>query len=66
MANTRLFESGRFGYAMGYKTRTAAEDAFDRMCNEGEMSPCEGRVEPYDAGNGGHAKRVSRWAVTTI
>lgn len=61
---TRHFPSGRFAYAMGYKSFEAASNAFDSMCNEGEMSPCEGRIEPYDAGNGGHAPRVSRWAIT--
>lgn len=61
---TRHFNSGRFGYAIGYKSREAAKDAFNSMCAEGEMSPCEGRIESYDAGNGGHAKRVTRYAVT--
>lgn len=63
---SRLFPSGRFGYAMGYKSREAAQDAYDSMCNEGEMSPGEGRLESYDAGNGGHAPRKTRWAVTTV
>lgn len=66
--SSRHFPSGRFGYSMGHKSRAAAQDAFDSMCAEGDLSPGEGRVESYDAGNGGHAKRVTRvtrWAITT-
>lgn len=59
----RHFPSGRFGYATGYKTRQAAQDAFDSMCAEGEMSPCEGRVEVYNAGISPHQPKP-RYAVT--
>lgn len=60
--STRHFPSGRFAYAMGYKTHDAAQEAFNSMCAEGEMSPCEGRIEPYNAG--GHFKPVRRYAIT--
>jgi hypothetical protein len=59
----REFPSGRFGYAMGFKSRDAAQDAFDSMCCEGEMSPCEGRIESYNA-SASAWHRVTRWAVT--
>ena len=59
---SRNFPSGRFGYAMGFKTRNAAQEAFDSMCAEGEMSPGEGRIESYNAG--GHFKPVTRFAIT--
>jgi len=60
--NGRYFNSGRFGYAIGYRSRTAAEDTFDSMCAEGEISPCEGRVESYLSQRDG--KTVTRYAVT--
>ena len=61
---SRHFPSGRFGYAMGYKTREAAQDAFDSMCNGDELSPGEGRIESYNASDTPH-KQITRWAVTT-
>jgi len=59
---TRHFNSGRFGYAMGFKSKEAAQDAFDGMCADGEMSPGEGVIESYNVG--GHFKRETRYAVT--
>lgn len=60
----RILDSGRFAYASGYKSRAAAQDAFDSMCNQGELSPCEGKIESYNISGTPH-KRVTRWAVTT-
>jgi len=59
---SRFLNSGRFGYAMGYATADKARDAFDGMCADGEMSPCEGRVEPYQVRKDG--KSLTRYAVT--
>ena len=61
----RLMNSGRFGYAMGFKSADVAYEALCNMINECEISECEAKIESYDAGNGGHAKRVTRWAITT-
>lgn len=60
---TRHFASGRFGYAMGYKSREAAQDAFDSMCAESEMSPGEGKIESYNA-SPSPRKQITRYAVT--
>lgn len=60
---SRIMDSGRFAYAMGYESRAAAQDAFDSMCNQGEMSPCEGKLESYNAGRSPHQIKT-RWAVT--
>jgi len=60
---SRNFPSGRFGYAMGYKSREAAQEAFGGVCNEGEMSPGEGMIEPYNAGASPHQHKT-RYAVT--
>lgn len=60
---TRTMNSGRFAYAMGYKSRAAAQYAFDSMCNQGELSPCEGKIESYNAGRSPHQIKT-RWAVT--
>ncbi len=54
--------SGRFMYARGFKSYHAAYDAFCAMCNQGELSPGEGKVESYPSRKGG--KAVTRYAVT--
>jgi hypothetical protein len=59
---TRYMNSGRFAYAMGFKSSDAAYEAFCNMCNEGEMSECEGRIESYVIRKGG--KSLTRYAVT--
>ncbi len=59
---SRNFNSGRFAYSMGYKSREAAIDAFNNLCAEGEMSPCEGRIERYTVCRDG--KKVTRFAIT--
>lgn len=57
--NSRTAPSGRFIYA-AYKTRQRAEERFDDMCCEGEMSPCEGRIERISDHNG----RLVAYAIT--
>lgn len=59
---SRFLNSGRFAYAVGYKSREAAQAAFDSMCAEGEISQCEGRIEPYPVRMDG--KALTRYAVT--
>ncbi len=60
---TRYMNSGRFGYAIGFKSANAAYEAFCNMCNEGELSPCEGKIESYQVRKEG--REVTRYAVTT-
>jgi len=59
---SRFMNSGRFAYAMGYKSFEAAYDAFCSMCNRDELSPGEGKVESYTVRKDG--KTVIRYAVT--
>lgn len=61
---SRHFPNGRFAYAMGYKSHDEAYEAMLDCIADGSMSPYEGRVESYDAGNGGHAPRKTRYAIT--
>lgn len=60
---TRFLNSGRFGYSMGYKSENAAYEAFWNMCNEGELSEHEGKVESYRVRKDG--REVTRYAITT-
>lgn len=57
--NSRTAPSGRFIYA-AYKSREKAESRFDDMCCEGEMSPCEGRIERISD----HRGRTVAYAIT--
>jgi hypothetical protein len=57
-----IMSSGRFAYAQGFKSDDAAYEAFCNMCNEGEMSPGEGKIESYAVRKEG--KSVRRYAVT--
>lgn len=50
---------GRFIYAR-YKTLERARERFDDMCCEGELSPCEGLIEPIRD----HSGKVIHYAVT--
>lgn len=59
---TRHMNSGRFAYVMGFKSASNAHEAFCNMCNQGELSPCEGRIESYTTRISG--KSVTRYAVT--
>ena len=55
----------RFYYSTGYRSADAAYESFCNMINEGEMSPCEGRIEPYKATRKSDGKPVTRYAFTT-
>jgi len=55
----------RHYYSTGYRSADAAYEAFWNMINEGEMSYCEGKVEPYKATRKSDGKPVTRYAVTT-
>lgn len=59
----RFFASGRFAFAMGFKSDDAAYDAMCDMVNGCELSPHEGRIESYNASNSPR-KRVTRYAIT--
>jgi hypothetical protein len=51
-------------YAGGNLERKEAfQEAFDSMCNQGELSPGEGRIESYNAGISPHQQKT-RYAVT--
>ena len=56
--------SGRFMYARGFKSQYEAWDAFCDMCNSGEMSPTEGKIESYKTRNTDRLP-VTRYAITT-
>jgi hypothetical protein len=60
---TRFSKTGRFQYARGFKTYSAAEQALWDMIAQDEISPHEGTIEPYTVDNGG--QRLRRFAVTT-
>lgn len=57
--NSRTAPSGRFIYA-ACKSRARAEERFEDMCCEGEMSPCEGRIERISD----HSGRLVAYAIT--
>jgi hypothetical protein len=55
----------RHYYSTGYFSADAAYEAFWDMINEGELSYCEGKVEPYKATRKSDGKPVTRYAITT-
>lgn len=60
---SRHFPSGRFAYALGYKSEDSAFEAMCDMVNGCELSPYEGHIEAYNASGTPH-KRVTRYAIT--
>ena len=54
----------RFYYSTGYRSADNAYEAFWNMINEGELSPCEGQIEPYKATRKSDGKPVTRYAIT--
>lgn len=59
---SRHMSSGRFAYANGFKSADAAYEAFCDMCNQGELSSSEGKIESYIVRKDG--KKMTRYAVT--
>jgi hypothetical protein len=52
---------------MGFKSKGAANRAFEDMLAAGEISPAEGEIEPYTIHleTDRKAKPARRWAITT-
>ena len=61
-ALSRYLPNGRFLYASGYNNRGTAYDRLCSMCNEGELSEHEGRIEFYTIRVSG--KPVTRYGIS--
>ena len=59
---TRFTNSGRFQFAKGFKHPDSAYESLCDSIAEGELSPCEAKIESYRARVAG--REVTRWAVT--